>query len=456
MKPPPAPTEGVLPAFPPTVAATGGADEPIYSRRDRVRIQVNRARRHLYLLVPLTVVSVVAGGLLVRNSVAVPATTWMHQYDPGSFESARDLLAFLQQLRVPIPPLIAGLEILSVQHTGTTDLVTTYLYRTALVAAYVLALWFTFPSIARLCAALPTALVFLWATVLVHPLNPQSYDIFLPCFLLLSLICLKVVRGIASQRTRLASALAASSGFFMSMAELTRPFVFLLLPFLVAGGCLILERFPRRVLVAFLLPLVLLTGVWHVHLFARFGQVLASNYSGFNLRRAWPMAPLPEGMWETHSKPAVGEAWPNLNTDAQFQASQALQRVVLRYVVAHPLAALRHAGGRIALFVVPQTSMYGKEAPSGAVLSAYRIIAPAAFLFMVVNTALLAWHAVAARRRFLHVLAAADNLLLLVAFSSLLALSLGEAEEEARLALSLLPFLAAYPIARPIAAHAGG
>ena len=355
---------------------------------------MNRTRQHLYALVPLTILTVVAGGLLVRNSVAVPATTWMHQYDPGSFKSGRDLLAFLQQLRVPIPPLIAGLEILSVQHTGTTDLVTTYLYRTALVGAYVLALWFTFPSIARLCAALPTALVFLWATVLVHPLNPQSYDIFLPCFLLLSLICLKVVRGVASQRTRLASALGASSGFFLSMAELTRPFVFLLLPLLVAGGCLILERFPRRVLVAFLLPLVLLTGVWHVHLFARFGQVLASNYSGFNLRRAWPMAPLPDGMWETHDQPAAEEAWPNLNADEQYKASQALQRVVLHYVTAHPLAALVHAVGRIKLFVAPQTSMYGSTARTDAVLVAYRTIAPAAFLFMFANAALVAWHAI--------------------------------------------------------------
>ena len=342
------------------------------------------------------------------------------------------------------------------QHTGTTDLVTTYLYRTALVGAYVLALWFTFPSIARLCAALPTALVFLWATVLVHPLNPQSYDIFLPCFLLLSLICLKVVRDVASQRTRLASALGASSGFFLSMAELTRPFVFLLLPLLVAGGCLILERFPRRVLVAFLLPLVLLTGVWHVHLLARFGQVLASNYSGFNLRRAWPMAPLPAGMWETHDQPAAEEAWPNLNADEQHKASQALQGVVLHYVTAHPLAALVHAVGRIKLFIAPQTSMYGSTARTDAALVAYRTIAPAAFLFMFANVALVAWNAMRARRRFIRVLASPDNLLLLVAFFASLALSLGEAEEEARLVLSVLPLLAAYPLAQPVAGEFSG
>src|SRR5262249_1583127 len=85
------------------------------------------------------------GALLVSGSSPVPATAWMHMYDPCAVHTFRDLVAFVEQLRVPIPPLISALEILSCQSTGSTDLVTVHLYRAAIVVTYVLVVWLVYP-----------------------------------------------------------------------------------------------------------------------------------------------------------------------------------------------------------------------------------------------------------------------------------------------------------------------
>jgi hypothetical protein len=178
--------------------------------------------------------------------------------------------------------------------------------------------------------------------------------------------------------------------------------------------------------------------------------VLSTNYSGFNLRRAWPQAPLGPTVEETHGRPPDEQHWPNLNTEEQYVASQFLQRAVFAYVIANPREALRDGARKVIRFAMARTSIYGHAAPAHPVLSVYRVAAPAAFAFMFVNLLALALHAIRARARCYLLLAPAENLLLLITFSSLLVLSLGEAKEEARLVLSVLPLIAAYPMARPV------
>src|SRR2546430_276198 len=93
---------------------------------------------------PWVVVSlafVVIGGVLVRGSAAWAATTWMFIYSPADFATTQQLVTFLKELRAPIPPVIAATEIVSFRLTGTTQLVTNYLYKVSLVGAYLLALW---------------------------------------------------------------------------------------------------------------------------------------------------------------------------------------------------------------------------------------------------------------------------------------------------------------------------
>jgi len=413
---------------------------------------MSRRTWRLCLWLSLTLALLVIGAVLVRNSVAVPATTWMHMYTPGDFPTTRDLVTFLRELRVPIPPAISALEIISVQRTGSTDLVTTHLYRASLVGTYLLALWFSYPSIPRLVASFLASVIFLWATALIHPFNPQICDILLSFFIFLFLTLLRAVHAVPSGRSGTQLVLGFGAGFFLSMAELDRPFVFLLLPFILTGAYLSLRRCPRRVFVALLIPLGLLSGLWHVHLFTAHHQVLSTNYAGFNLYRAWPQAPLGPTVRETHSHPSDDHRWPNVNTEEQYATSQFLLRAVLAYVLANPRDALRHGMRRVLRFAKARTSMYGGTAPPRPVLSVYALAAPASFLFMFGNLLALGWYAIRARIRAPLLLASPQNLLLLITFFSLLALSLGEAKEEARLILSLLPFLAAYPMARPASA----
>ncbi|MEO8601812.1 MAG: hypothetical protein ABI629_04480 [bacterium] len=402
----------------------------------------------LGVCVLFSVALLIIGATLVRGSDAEPATTWMHMFTPADFPTGSDLIAFLLSLRVPIPPVIAALEIISVQLTGSTDLVMIDLYRVGLAGTYLLALWLTFPSIPRQAAAFAASVIFLWATTLIHPFNAQIYDILLPFFLLLFFTLTRALLALPARWRAAQLACAVGAGFFLAMAELARPFVLLLLPVLLTSAYLGLRQCPRRVWIALLMPVVLLSGLWHAHLFVAYGQVLSTNYSGFNLYRAWPQAPLGPTVQETHSQPAHDARWPNINTQEQFESSQFLQRAVLAYIVSNPGAALRHAAHRLVRFAKARTSMYGGQAPTSKVLTLYAVAAPALFLFMFANVLVLAWYAVRLRARALSLLSAPDNALLLITFLSLLVLSLGEAKEEARLVLSLLPLLAAVPMAR--------
>src|SRR5262249_45234741 len=144
-------------------------------------------------------------------------------HTPADFPTARALISFLRELRVPIPPVISALEIASFQWSGSTDLVTKYLYRASLVGTYVLALWFTYPSIPRLFASFFVSVVFLWTTTLIHPLNPQVYDMLLPFFIFLFLALMSSVPLLLPRRSVLALIFSFWSGFFLAMAELDRP-----------------------------------------------------------------------------------------------------------------------------------------------------------------------------------------------------------------------------------------
>ncbi len=403
--------------------------------------------RSLCVWAALTIALLIIGAVLVRNATAVPATNWMLMYRPSDFPTTHDLVIFLKELRVPIPPVVAALEVVSFQRTGSTDLVSKYLYRASLVGTYVLALWFAYPSIPRLIASFLTSLIFLWATTLVHPLNPQIYDILFPCFIFLFLACVQAAS--ARPATRAAIVVSMCAGFFLSMAELDRPFVLLFVPFLLAGAYGDLRHCARHAFAALLIPVGLFSGIWHAHLFAVHHQVLSTNYSGFNLRRAWPQAPLDASVSESHSHPRT-ERWPNLNTEEQQRQSQTLQRAVLAYLLANPREVLPAAVRKIVRFIRAPISMYGRVAPPHPILAVYRLAAPAAFALLFGNLVVLAVYAMTSGGRFHLLLGNPENLLVLVAGLSVLVLSLSEAKEEARLVLTVLPFLAACPMARRV------
>jgi hypothetical protein len=188
-----------------------------------------------------------AGLWLVHSAHAVPAITWMNVYEPKDVRTLRDLIRFIHNLRVPIPPVIAAAEVLSWQWTGSTALVTDYGYRIALVGSYLLAVSLTPPAGYRRLIATLTAIVFLAATVEIHPGNPQVYDAVLPCLVLI------VVASLA-HATRSRLWLAGVAGLALALADLTRPFVVVFLPLLLIGGCIYLMRVGRAAAMVFALP----------------------------------------------------------------------------------------------------------------------------------------------------------------------------------------------------------
>jgi hypothetical protein len=386
-----------------------------------------------------------AGVWLTREARAFSAVGWMVIYDAADFPTLGSLAAFLRDLRIPVPPYLAVLEVVEHQLTGGLELTTVLAYRLAIVLAYLLPLLWSAGSALRLAASAGLGLVFLAATVLVHPGNPQTYDIFYPLFVLAFGLALR--RAARPAGSRAGWALAA--GFLLAMAELSRPFVVLGLPLVVALAALAVARRPRQHLAALLLPVLLLSGGWHGWLAVRHGQLASTNHAGQNLRRAWPMAvvPRPPLVPEVNSERLGPGRWPNLNTAEHLENSRRLQRAVLRYVRTHPLGSARHALGRLrALLLDVRTDIY-RHRPRHWVLVLYRPLVRAAVAWLTLNALLLVSGLLVDGRRRRRLLADPDSILIVITAFSACALAVGDAQEEARFLISLLPLLAAVPSA---------
>lgn len=387
---------------------------------------------------------VLVGAFLVRDSIAIPATRWMNIFDPSDFTTPASLGSFLAELRVPIPPIIGAAEIMSFQLTGTPDLVTVFGYRLAMILGFATALYLGATSRLRLVGSFLASLVFLWGTVRVHPFNPQVYDVVFPAFVLLWIACLGWA---ATQKPGVPPfVFAFLSGFFLSMAELTRPFFVLILPFALVGSGVYLALRRRGLALALFLPVLVLSGGWHLHLLLSYGQVFWSNHGGFNLAHAWPQVGIrPEFLLpEPDSTPILPGRWENLNTDAHTVNSARLTAEVIRYVERHPGRAFTHALTRISVYMVgpvPSTALPGSVIP----VRVYQWAMAAALTFLVVEISsgavVLFWTGPGSLRLF----ATPAGLLALTAFGCLVLQAIGSSVEEARLVLGLLPLAAALP-----------
>ena len=162
----------------------------------------------------------------------------------------------------------------------------------------------------------------------VHAGNPANYD---PLFALLLLGYFLLIDS--WERSRHTAWLAAA-GLCLSLLELTRPFMIFLLPlFLLVEGHRIHLNAPRRglALAAFLLPVVVLSGGWHLHLYlAHDHQITWTNISGYNLQRAWEdFDPEIRAVQHLDQLPRNGELWADLNTTEIYLKSEELKRMIV-------------------------------------------------------------------------------------------------------------------------------
>jgi hypothetical protein len=421
------------------------------------RVSVERVR-------PIVLVLLVCLGLyLARHSNGSAAMHWMLIYAPSDFPTLASMVTFFADLRIPIPPVLGALEIWNYQLTGTTDFVTIYLYRVGFFGAYVIAVYLASSSLLRLGISTAMSLILLSGAVLVHRGNPQIYDVLFPFFILLFVLCIRLASDRRQPIEPEASAggntlliLCLAGGFFLSMAELSRSIMFILMPLAIVWGILSLGRVDRRYKVAFLVPVLLLSGSWHVYILGAHGQLTSGNHSGFNLRltKMFPegFAPPLEVAEETRVKPG---RWPNLNTEIHGANSRKLERAVFEYMLSHPIdggaRVLRAVGALVATPIVIHMNNPGRErhgALRSAFLTTYRAVSMAGAAFLLANALRLAYYLLTPRGELAALLADPEHFLIALGVLLILLLSVGAGVEQGRIVLSILPFYAALPRAR--------
>lgn len=378
----------------------------------------------------------------MRDAVGVPSIVWMNHYAPGDFRSREAVVEFLLSTRLPLPPLLTFAELLNHLHDGSTRWVTVWVYRLALVAAYVLALVLARKSPVRFAVAFVLAPVFLAATLAIHPAGPWVYDILQPALLLGFFAALAAI--VPRRPANLLLGLVA--GLCLALSELTRPHMVYLLPLLLAGA--LARIWPKRasVIVAFLLPVAVLSGGWHVHQYAKLGQFAWSNHGGFNLINAWPMVAPPALVAETQAPVAPGR-YANIDTPEHGVNSRRLTRAVLAFAFENPWRATVHVAERLSILLSAPTS-YMRSEPRSWVLPVYQVAARYAGLYMLLAGAAVGLALVLQPRRASDLLGKPDNLLLLTGAVSIVLVAVADHGEEARFLLMLLPLLAAAPVPR--------
>lgn len=376
------------------------------------------------------------GVILTWDSRGNPATGWMRMFDPADFAAPGTLAPFIAGLQAPISPWLAALEILSQRWLGTAAPVTVGLYRASLIGGYLVAMLLTWPSLPRLALSFVLSVLFLWATVLIHPASPIVYDVVLP-FLLVAYFALLRIGS---------PAVLAVAGVALALAELTRPYVLILLPLLLAGAWCGVRR--MRIL-ALLAPVLLISGAWHLHQWANHGQLTWSNHAGFNMIRAWRMVAYPELLPEPGAVRLAPDRLPNLNTPEHAENSRRLVRAVLDYIRANPGDGALHMLERVAVFVGAGHQIED-HAPDHALLPVYDVVVKYANIAML--AAALAIVLVLLRLLVVSPLDAmaalgrGDNQMLLLMAGAMVLIAITESGEEARFQISILPLMAALPL----------
>jgi hypothetical protein len=404
------------------------------------------ATRQRQFATGLVVFLIGATALVWNMKRASPVVEWMNIFRLDDFKSFGDAFPFISELRVPIPPHLALLEIANYRLTGDTAIASGLLYKGYIVVSYACVLLLAYPSRLRLVASGLLGCLFIFATKLIHPGNPMIYDVAAPCFFMLFALLLRI--GTETQRPRAALAALVAAGFFLSMFELSRPFIILLLPFILVFAYARIGS--ARRFAALLIPLVLISGTWHVHLAAAHRQMTASNHFGVNLWRCWNsrVPPLEKPVPEDDAPLAEGR-WANLNNPQHLKNSLRLRKKIGRYIRTHPGDSAAFMLERVFVLTKGEAAIYAHK-PSHVLFAVY---SPAVRLtsFIIIGGCLwffgrLAWLVIRRREHLRGHVGDLDNLIAFVGFATILVLAIGEVEEEARFVISVLPLLAVVPL----------
>ena len=262
----------------------------------------------------------------------------------------------------------------------------------------------------------------------------------------------------------------------MSVAELSRPYILMMLPLLILCTYQALKHLPRKYFVCFVLPILLLSGGWHAKLLILHnGQIIWSNHGGYNLQAGWmpvvkeypPLlneddmndegnipgfagtAPWPTpSMTKGNPRLLADGRWANLNTVNHSRNSRVLAKHTIKHIIRHPMQSTAHMLRRTAVVLKPRTKMWEGEPewkydPKHPILHVYRPSVWICSAFLILNAVFLGIYIL--RTRNLRVLALPESPLLIVTCLSILFIAAGHPGEESRYIVSILPFFAALP-----------
>lgn len=372
---------------------------------------------------------------------AWPATRWMNIYNYADFQTWEQIGDYFLELRTGVPPVVSFTEILSYKLTESWKPITEGGYRQFLALLFALPFFFLRGRWWEWGIGLALALVMSQSTMIVHKGNPQLYDVMLPVFLMLYFLFSRA--SVSTLRGTLIS--AAMAGFFLSMAELSRPFMIAILPLFLAYHAFIYldkkQANGKKKLIAFLVPLLLFSGGWHAKLLIRHGQLIWSNHGGSNLVNAWqPIVDYKalNPKLQEEAPPLMDNAWTatNLNTEVHALNSKLRSSAVVAGVKENPWEAWQHFQYKANVFLAPRVDMYAYD-PQDEILTYYKWIVNGAYgilAFLVVRLLSI----VVLRPRYLLTEEAA--LIVLTVFLTVMPI-IGENGEEARFMVSVTPIL---------------
>ena len=375
-------------------------------------------------------------------ATAQPATIWMRIFSYQDFDTWGEIWTYLRDLRTGIPPVLSFLELASYKLFGGFNWLVKSVYRYSIILMLLLPLLLTAGRWRHLLLTLGMAIILLASILYIHPGNPQLYDVLLPTFLLLFLVCLRGSLRPGWPR-RLSLALTGLSGFFLSMAELARPFMIAVVPLLLLFAAYhYWQAGLRRRFLLFLLPVFLFSGLWHLKLLVfNDGQVVWSNHGGTNLFRAWiPLVDQdvmnPQLQPEAPPLNDFGWALDNINTQVHAENSRVRSQAVITGIKAQPAAALDLLWQKTLIFTQPRTDMYAHN-PQQPVLVWYRLLVRGLFIILGL---MLPVALVRGLRRWRYFFTWELAGLFLAFFLSFMPI-IGEEGEEARFLVAVLPFL---------------
>lgn len=409
-----------------------------------------RKIRENTLLTTVLIFFTIGSLFLIKDSIAVSTLSWMAIYFPEDFFqlNSREIYNFFKELRIPIPPVLGLAEIISLKLIGTTDIITHYFYKVTLIFVYLLSIYLANKSIYRLLFSAFISIVFLYATTRIHPGNPQVYDIALPFFFLMYIFFFEKAQ-IGRQLSKKTLLLSFFSGFFLSMAELSRPFVIYIIPLLLMLNYVKFQKqkannYPYFF---FITPVILLSGVWHLHLYLNLDQTISSNHSGFNLLRAWDIDLEALELLDEPNSPLAEDRWPNLNTYEHNENSKIIQKEVFNLWVTEPKNSFFNILERINYLLSAETSIYQYK-PVSPFFSLYKFLVQITSSLLIIEFGKIMIRIFTTPRQwetFLYFITRSDFLIMIFTLYCMVMLSIGDSGEEARFLITILPLLATLP-----------